>query len=107
MEPDEVYDFQESDEFVAWVASFKDPITRARIERCLVRARRGNLGKAESIGDGVSEFKLDFGPGYRVYFFQIAPAAFRVLNGGDKSTQAADVRIAKALKSAWEEEHEN
>jgi putative addiction module killer protein len=98
--------FEESDEFKAWFAALKDLGTRGKIENRLNMARAGNLGKVGSVGGGVFEMKLDFGPGYRVYFFRLAKGAYWVLCGGDKGSQVEDVRYAKALKIAKEQEHE-
>jgi putative addiction module killer protein len=101
-----VFEFTESDVFKAWIASIKDWKSKAFLERRLNRARAGNLGKVESVGGGVYEMKCDFGPGYRLYFFQLALGVYHVLCGGDKSTQTEDVRFAKILKSVKEQEYE-
>jgi putative addiction module killer protein len=98
--------FEESGEFKAWLAALKDLRARGKIENRLNMARAGNLGKVGSVGGGIFEMKLDFGPGYRVYFFQLAKGAYWVLCGGDKDSQAEDVKYAKALKIAKEQEHE-
>jgi putative addiction module killer protein len=96
----------ESTEYAAWMAALKDPMSKAFLIRRLNRARGGNLGKVESVGGGVYEMKCDFGPGYRLYFFRLGKNDYQVLCGGDKSTQAEDVKYAKALKLAMEKEHE-
>jgi putative addiction module killer protein len=78
-------------------AQAEDREARARI---LVRIRRlslGNLGDVKSIGSGASELRIDYGPGYRIYFVQRGKALVILLGGGDKSTQAADIRAALAL----------
>jgi putative addiction module killer protein len=97
---------RESDECTAWIAALKDLRSRAFLIRRLNRAREGNFGRVESVGGGVYEMKCDFGPGYRLYFFQLAKDEYQVLCGGDKSTQTEDVKYAKALKAAMEKERE-
>ena len=57
----------------------------------------GNMGDVKPVGSGVSELRLDFGPGYRVYFTRRGPTIYLLLCGGDKSTQARDIEIAKRL----------
>ncbi|MEG4090340.1 type II toxin-antitoxin system RelE/ParE family toxin [Microcoleus sp. Pol12B4] len=76
------------------------------IEQRLDRVRLGNLGNSKSVGEGVCELKIDFGPGYRVYFGQLGSTIVLLLCGGDKSTQEQDIRKAKEY---WKEygEREN
>lgn len=61
------------------------------------RLAAGNPGDAKPVGDGVSELRIDYGPGYRVYFMQRGPVIVVLLCGGDKSTQDADIRNAKRI----------
>ena len=80
-----------------WFARLKDREARARI---LVRIRRlslGNPGDAKPVGEGVSELRIDYGPGYRVYFIRRGEALIVLLGGGDKSAQASNIRAALAL----------
>jgi len=70
---------------------------KARILKRLDRARDGNLGDVAPVGEGVSEMRIFYGPGYRVYFIQRGKALIVLLCGGDKSTQGADIDEAKAL----------
>ena len=73
-----------------------------------MRVRRlafGNYGDVKPVGEGVSELRLDFGPGYRVYFVQRGQVLIVLLCGGDKSTQAKDIQTAKRLAAEWSEEH--
>ncbi len=63
----------------------------------------GNPGKTRSVGAGVVEMKIDFGPGYRVYYIQRGQIVILLLCGGDKSTQANDIQRAKALAAEWTE----
>jgi putative addiction module killer protein len=71
-----------------------------------MRLRLGNPGDAAPVGDGVSELRLMFGPGYRVYFATKGQELILLLAGGDKSTQASDIKAAKKLWSAWKEEND-
>lgn len=87
-------EIRETDAYAGWFARLKDREARARI---LVRIRRlslGNPGDAKPIGEGVSELRIDYGPGYRVYFVRRGDALIFLLGGGDKSSQASDIRAA-------------
>lgn len=89
---------EKTDEFRDWIDALKDRAGRARI---LVRVDRlidGNPGQHRDLSDGVSELKIDVGPGYRVYFSQRGATLLLLLAGGDKSTQQKD--IAKAIHLA-------
>jgi putative addiction module killer protein len=66
-----------------------------RIADRIQRMAHGNMGDVKPVGSGVSELRLDFGPGYRVYFTRRGPTIYLLLCGGDKSTQARDIEIAK------------
>jgi putative addiction module killer protein len=83
--------------FATWLAGLRDDRARARILKRLDRARDGNLGDVAPVGGGVSEMRIFYGPGYRVYFVQRGSELIVLLCGGDKSTQAADIEEAKAL----------
>lgn len=71
-----------------------DPVTAARVDRYLRRLEVGNFGAAKSLGSGVSELRLDFGPGYRVYFGRDGKTLVILLGGGDKRRQSADIAFA-------------
>jgi putative addiction module killer protein len=81
--------------FTAWLDALRDVQARARILVRLNRLRRGNPGDAQSVGAGVWELRIDYGPGYRVYYAQSARQTFLILAGGDKTTQQADIRRAR------------
>jgi putative addiction module killer protein len=88
---------RETDAYARWFARLKDREARSRI---LVRIRRlslGNAGDAKAVGGGVSELRIDYGPGYRVYFVRRGETLIVLLGGGDKSTQATDIRAALSL----------
>jgi putative addiction module killer protein len=61
----------------------------------------GRLGDSKGVGDNVSELRIDYGPGYRVYYTKVGIEIILLLVGGDKSTQASDIKTAKALAKAW------
>lgn len=83
--------------FSDWLLGLKDVKGRAIIRARLERVRLGNLGDCKSIGDGISELRIAFGPGYRVYFGQDGSKLVVLLCGGDKSTQKKDIAKAKLL----------
>ena len=82
-------------EYEKWFASLKDRTARVRVDIRIRRLSLGNLGNVDPVGEGVSELKIDYGPGYRVYFVQHGSHYVLLLIGGDKSTQARDIRRAK------------
>lgn len=81
--------------FVEWLGSLRDTQARAKIRNRLSRVESGNLGNYRSVGEGVCELKIDYGPGFRVYFGQIGSTIILLLCGGDKSTQEQDILRAK------------
>lgn len=84
-------------EFAAWLSGLKDRQGRAKILARIDRLEEGNPGKTRSVGAGVVEMKIDFGPGYRVYYVQRGAVVIVLLCGGDKSTQDNDIQRAKVL----------
>ncbi|MGI8977685.1 MAG: type II toxin-antitoxin system RelE/ParE family toxin [Pirellulaceae bacterium] len=89
---------EQTDDFREWIDALKDRAGRARILVRIDRLIQGNPGQHRNLSDGVSELKIDFGPGYRVYFSQRGSRLLLLLAGGDKSTQQND--IAKAIHLA-------
>ena len=89
--------------FATWLAGLRDDRARARILKRLDRAAGGNLGDVAPVGEGVSEMRIFYGPGYRAYFVQRGAELIVLLCGGDKSSQGADIEEAKALAKAIEE----
>ncbi len=89
--------------FDAWFSDLRDRQARARIQARIDRVAAGNLGNCAPVGEGVSEMKIDVGPGYRVYFVQRGLELTVLLAGGDKSTQAKDIGLAKDLARQLEE----
>jgi len=81
--------------FISWLEGLRDIRARARIKKRLDRVELGNLGDVRSVGEGVSELKIDYGPGYRVYFAETGSTLILLLCGGDKSTQRQDILKAQ------------
>jgi putative addiction module killer protein len=79
-----------------WLESFSDGRVLGRILTRISRVQQGALGDSKSVGDGVGELVLDFGPGYRIYFAKVGTWVILLLGGGDKSTQKRDIAKAKA-----------
>lgn len=88
---------RQTEVFASWFAGLDDRMTRARIDVRIRRLSLGLPGDARPVGEGVSELRMHFGPGYRVYFTEHGGELVILLAGGDKSTQARDIRVAKML----------
>ena len=86
--------------FEQWMHSLRDKQTKARILTRIDRVRLGNFGDCESVGAGVYELRIHFGPGYRIYFGLHGEEVVLLLCGGDKSTQSRDIEAAQAY---WQE----
>jgi putative addiction module killer protein len=97
-----VYEIIKSSLFERWFASLKDRQARARIQMRIDRAEDGNLGDIKPVGDGVSEMRIAYGPGYRVYFIRRKQTVIILLCAGDKSTQRRDIIVAKTIAETWE-----
>jgi len=80
-----------------WINALKDRVGRARIQMRVDRLVHGNPGQHRNLSDGVSELKIDFGPGYRVYYTQRGSEIIVLVVGGDKSSQQQDIKTAIAL----------
>ncbi len=91
--------------FDKWLSKMNDLKTVARILVRIDRLARGNAGDARSIGSGLSELRIDYGPGYRVYYLRHGKALVLLLCGGDKSTQSRDIKRAHELASNWRGRH--
>jgi putative addiction module killer protein len=83
--------------YLDWINSLRDVVGRARIQMRVDRLVHGNPGQHRVLSGGVSELKIDVGPGYRVYFTERGGVLIVLLAGGDKSSQAKDIRLATAL----------
>ena len=94
---------EKTDEYRHWIDGLKDRAGRARILVRVERLIHGNPGQHRDLADGVSELKIDVGPGYRVYYSQRGTRLLLLLAGGDKSTQQKDIAIAIQLAKSFEE----
>jgi putative addiction module killer protein len=88
---------RQTEAFKRWLAKLRDKRAKARIAARIARIESGNLGQVRSVGDGVSEAKIDYGPGYRLYFTTRRQWLIVLLVGGEKDSQRADIRQAKEL----------
>lgn len=93
-----------SADFDEWFARLRDRAAKARIGARIDRMAYGNPGDVKAVGEGVSEMRINVGPGYRVYFLQHGPVLVVLLCGGDKSTQDRDIERAKTLAKDWKEQ---
>jgi putative addiction module killer protein len=98
-----MFEILQSDEFKTWHGRLRDPVARARISSRLRLAGQGNLGDWKSLRDGVSEMRIDVGPGYRLYFTRRGNMVIVLLCGGDKRKQDADIGRAVAIAKNWKE----
>ena len=89
--------------FSDWLLTLRDRRARDIITARLRRVADGNVGLARSVGEGVSELKIDYGPGYRVYFTRRGFELILLLCGGDKSSQTGDIEAAKLLAKQYKE----
>jgi len=90
-------EIRQTEYFIKWFEKLKDRKARARIAIRIRRVSLGNLGDAKPVGDGISELRIDYGPGYRVYFTQRNDQLIILIAGGDKTTQVSDIQKAKKL----------
>jgi len=96
--------FLRTDEFDTWLKKLKDQVGKARIIARVISAEAGNFGDVEPVGEGVSEMRVHYGPGYRVYFCRRGRTVYLLLCGGPKSSQRKDIKEAKRLAREWVEE---
>lgn len=89
-----MFTIKQTPEFEQWLNGLKDGLTRIRLGKRLDKAQRGILGDVEPVGEGVSEMREFFGPGWRMYYVQRGETLIVMLGGGDKSTQSADIKRA-------------
>jgi putative addiction module killer protein len=83
--------------FTKWLDALRDVQARARVQARIERLAQGNTGDVQPVGEGVSELRIHYEPGYRVYFKQHRRQSIILLAGGDKRTQANDIKMAKRL----------
>jgi putative addiction module killer protein len=89
--------------FDGWLSGLRDRRAKMRIAARLDRLVVGNSGDVKPVGGGISELRINYGPGYRVYYMTRGKVLIVLLCGGDKSTQDADIRQAKALADHWKD----
>ena len=92
-----------TDVFDRWLRDLRDTRARAKVAARIKRLSLGNPGDVKPIGEGVSEMRIPYGPGYRVYYITRGPIVVVLLCGGDKSTQSNDIEQAKAIAAQWKE----
>ena len=92
-----VIEIRQTDEYASWFGRLRDREARFRIIARVRRLSLGNLGDVKPVGEGVSELRITYGPGYRIYLKQRGTALVILLVGGDKSTQKHDIERAKEL----------
>jgi putative addiction module killer protein len=90
-------------QFDAWLNALRDRKAAARVLARLDRLAMGNPGDVAPIGGGLSEMRIDYGPGYRVYYMQRGAVLILLLCGGDKSSQVRDIQLAKDLSAEWKD----
>ncbi|MEI7696082.1 MAG: type II toxin-antitoxin system RelE/ParE family toxin [Chlorobium sp.] len=90
-------EIRKTNHFAKWIDSLQDIRARARIQARIERLAMGNPGDAKPVGEGISEMRIDYGPGYRVYYIQHERSVIILLAGGDKSTQPRDIKAALHL----------
>jgi putative addiction module killer protein len=88
---------RETSRYADWFHALRDIHAKARIDARIRRLSLGNFGDAAPVGGGVSELRVHFGPGYRIYFTRRGPMVVILLCGGDKGSQTRNIRAAKAL----------
>ncbi|OZA27562.1 MAG: addiction module protein [Hydrogenophilales bacterium 17-64-11] len=96
--------FLRSEEFDTWLSALKDKLGRARIIHRIRSAEHGNFGDCEPVGEGVSEMRIHFGPGYRVYYARRGEVIYLLLLGGDKRSQKRDIKHAIEMARALNKE---
>jgi len=92
-----VYDIRKTDTYAEWLDGLRDIHARARVLARVERLAAGNPGDVKAVGEGVSELRIDYGPGYRVYFTMRGRTVIILLAGGDKRTQSTDIKTALRL----------
>jgi putative addiction module killer protein len=90
-------EIRKTEAFVKWLDGLRDIKARSRVLARIERLAAGNPGDVKPVGEGVSELRIDYGPGYRVYFVKRGQTMIVLLAGGDKSTQAKDITMAIRL----------
>ena len=90
-------EIRKTETYAQWIDNLRDLQARARVQVRIERLAAGNPGDVKAVGEGVSELRIDYGPGYRVYFTKRRREVVILLAGGDKTTQASDIKVALRL----------
>nr|WP_131194352.1 type II toxin-antitoxin system RelE/ParE family toxin [Lichenihabitans psoromatis] len=96
-----MWELRQTPIFQTWLSDLPDERAKTKIAQRLVRLQADLFGDVKPVGDGVSELRVDTGPGYRVYFIRRGRTLIVLLCGGDKDSQHRDVKLAKALAESW------
>ncbi|WLE00616.1 type II toxin-antitoxin system RelE/ParE family toxin (plasmid) [Agrobacterium leguminum] len=99
-------ELKQTSTFAKWESRLRDKRARTMIAARLMRLAEGLAGDVEPVGEGVSELRIHYGPGYRVYFQRRGDVLIILLCGGDKGSQARDIAHAKKLAKEWSEQDE-
>lgn len=94
-------EIKKTDQYEKWFRSLKDDNAKGRINIRITRLSLGNPGDVKSVGEGISELRIDYGPGYRVYFTMQGNTLILLLIGGDKSSQTKDIEKAKLIAQEY------
>jgi putative addiction module killer protein len=94
---------RQTEVFASWFANLRDRKAKARVQVRIDRMEVGNFGDVAPVGQAISEMRIAYGPGYRVYFVQKGPIIVILLCGGDKSSQSSDIIKAKAIANQLED----
>ena len=97
-----MFEVRRTAEFLEWIGALRDVQARARIAKRIDRIALGNFGNSKPVGNGVSELRFTFGPGYRVYYTRRGDVVVILLCGGDKGSQERDIKRAKFLATEVE-----
>ncbi|MBZ0224201.1 MAG: type II toxin-antitoxin system RelE/ParE family toxin [Dokdonella sp.] len=97
-----MYEILKSSTFDSWLRGLRDRDAKAKVEVRIRRLSLGNPGRFRSLKDGINELKIDYGPGYRVYYTFKGKTLILLLCGGDKSSQSKDIRLATEIAASWE-----
>lgn len=97
-------ELKQTEVFEKWESKLKDKRLRLTIATRLNRLAYGNLGDVKPVGEGISELRIDYGPGYRIYFQRRGNRIIILLCGGDKKSQPKDIAAAKLLAKEWSDE---
>ena len=92
-----MYEIRKTDLYAKWLDGLRDIHARARVQARVERLATGNPGDVKPVGEGVSELRIDYGPGYRVYYTMRGRTMIILLAGGDKRTQTTDIKTALRL----------